>query len=99
MVGQFGNSCFFHEGQEHEIQVYYRPKRYCPLLVAQEGSALWGNTLTTALLDGQNPTIPFGPITLLTILTLRLNFVIQRLVGGHSIAPKTISANAASASP
>jgi len=26
------------------------PKRYCPVLVMQEGSALWGNTLATALL-------------------------------------------------
>jgi len=40
----------------------YAPKRYCPVLVAQEGSALWGNTLTTALLHDQNRTIPYGLI-------------------------------------
>jgi len=34
--------------------------RYCPVLVALEGSALWGNTLATALLHDQNWTIPFG---------------------------------------
>jgi len=37
-------------------------KRYCPVLVAQEGSALWRNTLATALLQDQNRTIPFGLI-------------------------------------
>ena len=42
--------------------LYFRPKRYCPVLVAQEGSALWGNTLTTALLHDLNRTIPFGTI-------------------------------------
>ena len=44
--------------------MYYRPKRYCPVLVAQEGSALWGNTLTTALLHDLNRTIPFGTVVL-----------------------------------
>ena len=42
--------------------MYYRPKRYCPDLVAEEGSALWGNTLSTALLHDRNRTIPFGLI-------------------------------------
>jgi len=42
--------------------LYYCPKRYCPVLVAQEGSALWGNTSTTALLHDQNRTILFGLI-------------------------------------
>jgi len=42
--------------------MYYRPKRYCPVLVAQEGSPLWGNTLTTALLNDLNRTILFGTI-------------------------------------
>ena len=45
---------------------YYQSIRYCPVLIAQEGSALWGNTLTTALLHDQNRTIPFGLIVLLT---------------------------------
>ena len=44
--------------------MYYQSKRYCPVLVAQEGSALWGNTLATALLHDQNATIPFGLIVL-----------------------------------
>jgi len=43
-------------------QLYYQSKRYCPVLVAQEGSALWGITLATALLLDQNWTIPFGLI-------------------------------------
>ena len=34
------------------------------VLVAQEGSALWGNTLATALLHDLNWTIPFGLIVL-----------------------------------
>jgi len=33
------------EGRE----VYNQSKKYCPVLVAQEGSAVWGNTLATAL--------------------------------------------------
>ena len=43
---------------------YYRPKRYGPVLVAQEGSALRANTMTTALWHDQNRTIPFGLIVL-----------------------------------
>jgi len=38
---------------------YYRSKRYFPLLVVQEGFALWGNALTTALFHDHNWTIPF----------------------------------------
>ena len=37
-------------------------QRYCPVLNALEGSALWGNTLATAFLHDQNRTIPFGLI-------------------------------------
>jgi len=40
--------------------LYYQSKRYCPVLVAQEGSALWGSTLATTLLHDLNRTIPFG---------------------------------------
>jgi len=40
----------------------YQSKRYCPVLVAQEGSALWRNTLATALLHDPNRAIPFGLI-------------------------------------
>jgi len=32
---------------------------YCPVLVTQEGSALWGNTFATALLHDPKRTIPF----------------------------------------
>jgi len=39
-------------------------------VVALEGSALWGNTLATALLHGQNWTIPFGLIVLYHIFKL-----------------------------
>jgi len=42
--------------------VYYQSKGYCPVLVVQQGSALWGNTLATALLHDQNQTIPLGLI-------------------------------------
>ena len=49
---------------------YYRPKRYCPVLVAQEGSALWGNTLTTALLHDLNRTIPFETIVQPSVLAM-----------------------------
>jgi len=42
--------------------LYYQFKRYCPVLVALEGSALWSNTYATALLHDQNRTIPFGLI-------------------------------------
>jgi len=42
--------------------MYKQSKRYCPVLVALEGSALWGNTLATALLHDQNWTIPYGLI-------------------------------------
>jgi len=45
-------------------ELTYQSKRYCPVLVALEGSALWGNTLTTALLHYLNRTIPFGLIEL-----------------------------------
>jgi len=44
--------------------MYWRSKRYCPVLVALEGSALWGNTLATAMLHDQNWTIPSGLIVL-----------------------------------
>jgi len=49
-------------GTVHTLRAltYYQSKRYCPVLVAQEGSALWGITLTIALLHDQNRTIPFG---------------------------------------
>ena len=43
---------------------YWQSKRYSPVLVALKGSALWGNTLATALLHDQNWTIPFGLIVL-----------------------------------
>jgi len=52
-------------GIVHWRLMYYRSKRYCPVLVAHEGSALWGNTLTTALLHELNRTIPFGTIVLI----------------------------------
>jgi len=39
---------------------YSQSKRYCPVLAALEGSALWRDTLTTALLHDHNWTIPFG---------------------------------------
>ena len=45
-----------------ESRVYFQSKRYCLVLVALEGSALWGNTLTTALLHDLNRTIPIGTI-------------------------------------
>jgi len=68
--------------QGNDLYTHYQSKNYCPVLVAQEGSALWGNTLATALLHDQNRTIPFG------------------LMGGGAFdAPKSTSANAASASP
>jgi len=38
---------------------YYQSKWYRPILVALQGSALWGNTLATALLHDQNRTIPW----------------------------------------
>jgi len=58
--------------------LYYRPKRYCPVLVAQEGSALWGNTLTTALLHDLNWTIPFGTIVI----------SVQKVLSGFSRATR-----------
>jgi len=55
---------------------YYRPKMFCPALVTQEGSALWGNTLTTALLHDLNRTIPFGTILqFIFFLLLRSNII------------------------
>jgi len=63
--------------------LYYRPKRYRPVLVAQEGSALWGNTLTTALLHDLNRTIlclhdvPSLSLTLRFLARLGPLFVIQ----------------------
>jgi len=50
----------------HLMITYYCPKRYwdIPVLDIYEGSALWGNTLTTALLHDQNRTIHFGLIVL-----------------------------------
>jgi len=44
------------------VPKYLQYKRYCPVLVALEGSALWGNTLPTALSHDQNWTVPFGLI-------------------------------------
>jgi len=44
--------------------MYYQSKRYCPVLDRQEGSALWGNTLTNTLLHDLNRTKPFGTIVL-----------------------------------
>jgi len=41
---------------------YYQSKSFCPVPVAQESSALWRNTLATALLLDQNRKIPFGLI-------------------------------------
>jgi len=41
---------------------HYQTKRYCPFVVALEGSVLWGNILFTAFLHGQNRTTPFGLI-------------------------------------
>jgi len=32
------------------LELYYQSKRYCPVLVALEDFAFWGNTLATALL-------------------------------------------------
>ena len=46
----------------HNDSVSRVPKKYCTVLVALEGSVLWGNTLTTALLHDQNRTILFGLI-------------------------------------
>jgi len=45
-------------------------KMNCPVLVAQEGSALWRNTLATAtaLLHDHNSTIPLGLIEQVNIL-------------------------------
>jgi len=43
-------------------RAHYQFRRYCPVLVALEGSALRRNTLATALLHDQNRTIPFGLI-------------------------------------
>ena len=51
------------------VLLYYRPKRYCPVLVAQEWSALWGNTVTNALWHDQNRTIPFALIVPRKLLT------------------------------
>jgi len=53
-----------------QLTWYYRPKRYCPVLVALEGSALWGNTLATALSHDQNRTIPFGLIVHTQVFSL-----------------------------
>jgi len=49
-------------GGRYKWKAYYQSKRYCAVLIALEGSALWGNTLATALLHDQNWTIPFGLI-------------------------------------
>jgi len=43
---------------------YNQSKRYCPVAVAIEGSALWRNTLATALLHDRNRTVFFGLIVL-----------------------------------
>jgi len=49
--------------EEHTLlEWYYQSKRYCPVMVALEGSALWGKTLATALLHDRNWTITFGLI-------------------------------------
>jgi len=69
--------------------MYYQSKKYCPVLVAQEGSAIWGNTLATALLHDQNRTIPFGLIVLLYTLPSRSDFT-NRAYHNISQNPKYI---------
>ena len=44
------------------VSSYYQSKNYCPVLVVLEGSALWENTLATAVFHDQNWTILFGLI-------------------------------------
>jgi len=55
--------------------VYYRPKRYCPILVTLEGSALWRNTLATVLLHDQNWIIPLGLVVLFLLFRAKKRFV------------------------
>ena len=55
----FQNSSLESGKEDTSIRSTNYQSRYCPVLVAQEGSALWGNTLASALLHDQNQTIPF----------------------------------------
>jgi len=75
-ISTFYKSVYSEHKSGKAAHANYRPKRFCLVLVAQEGFAWWGNTLTTALLHDLNRAIPFGTIvhwrTLLTSFTLIL---------------------------
>ena len=63
---------------------YYQSKTYCPVLVAQEGSTLWGSILITALLHDQNRTIPYGLLVPILCYCEALFFRWSRISVGSS---------------